>query len=58
MVCHGCPRRFQRIALNALPVWAAVLIGGYRMPSRNAARKEHVSARAQRAVSSEPIHWR
>ncbi|GAQ64214.1 D-alanine/D-serine/glycine permease [Streptomyces scabiei] len=39
----------QRIALYALPVWAAVLIGGYRMSSRNAARKEHVPARAPSA---------
>ncbi|MEU0835339.1 amino acid permease [Streptomyces sp. NPDC005969] len=40
----------QRIALYALPVWAAVLVGSYRMSSRNAARKEHVPAGAPSAL--------
>lgn len=48
----------QRIALYALPVWAAVLIGGYRMSSRNAAREEPIlSPGTERAVSRESVHW-
>ncbi|MFE7399009.1 hypothetical protein [Streptomyces sp. NPDC057557] len=40
----------RRIALYAPPVWAAVLIGSYRMSSPDAARKEHVPARAPSAL--------